>query len=336
MATFKLNLIFSLMLCLLAAACRPATPPPTTTPPAATPTPPRPVRLQPGDGTDLIDRLLANGVIRVGIRVWPEAEFAPPAFRGFSNAAIGGALNGFEVDVARQIADGLGLELELVEAYPPVIATGDWRGEWDIAIASLPPLDKPPANAVVPMFYSEPYAYIPTAIVAPAASPIQSVKQLAGRRVGAFEHTTYQRMLTPAETAPTVKGQSLGAALPDNARLIVLSNVQKAIRQMGQAEKATGPQVDAILGPAPLFQQAITENKLPLKLFRDDKTLPPHPLAIAAVPQNGLKVERLLAEINTVLNRLRRQGTLSEIYIRWYGQDFSQMPHPAATPTPKK
>ena len=82
--------------------------------------------IQPGDGSDLIDRLLARGVIRVGPRVWPEAEFSPPAFRGFSNAATGGALNGFEVDIARAVAENLGLELELIEAYPPVIASGDW------------------------------------------------------------------------------------------------------------------------------------------------------------------------------------------------------------------
>ena len=29
-------------------------------------------------------------------------------------------MNGFEVDIARLVAQGLGLELELVEAYPPV------------------------------------------------------------------------------------------------------------------------------------------------------------------------------------------------------------------------
>ena len=93
--------------------------------------------IQPGDGTDLIDRLLETGIIRVGIRVWPEANFSPPAFRGASNSITGGALNGFEVDIAHLVAEGLGLELELVEAPPQVITSGNWRGEWDIALASL-------------------------------------------------------------------------------------------------------------------------------------------------------------------------------------------------------
>ncbi|RME99331.1 MAG: hypothetical protein D6768_15250, partial [Chloroflexi bacterium] len=283
-----------------------------------------------GDGTDLMDQLLDTSILRVGIRVWPEASFSPPAFRGFSNAAIGGAMNGFEVDVARQLANGLGLELELVEAYPPIIAGGDWRGEWDIALASLVPAEQPPANPVAPITYSNPYGIIPTAILVPKNSAINSLAQLSGQRVGVFEHSVYQRLFTPNDTPVTVYGQPLISQIPNSVRLIVLSNVQKAIRQMGRPAK-DGPAepspavdaVDAIVGPAPVFEQAVSENKLPLKIVADEANLAPHPLAVAVVPQNNLKVDRLVAEINKVLARLQRQGTLSEIYLRWYGQDFS-------------
>ena len=121
----KPKLTFIILLVFFSAVqCRPGPQsalPPTQEPP--TPTPVLIPPIQPGDGSDLIDRLLENGVIRVGIRVWPGAEFSPPAFRGFSNAVTGGALNGFEVDLARQLAENLGLELELVEAYPPVLSS---------------------------------------------------------------------------------------------------------------------------------------------------------------------------------------------------------------------
>src|SRR5688572_5147081 len=102
-----------LLLCLIAAQCQ-ATPQPMPPPTSPPPTPILIPPIQPADGSDLMDRLLETGVIRVGIRVWPEAIFSPPAFRGFSNAETGGALNGFEVDLARLVAEGLGLELELV------------------------------------------------------------------------------------------------------------------------------------------------------------------------------------------------------------------------------
>jgi len=328
MLMLRLKLILTALLLLIVVQCQPDSPGnvlPTPQPPTSTPIliPP----IQPGDGTDLIDRLLEAGVIRVGVRVWPEAEFSPPAFRGFSNAATGGALNGFEIDIANQLAQNLGLELELIEAYPPVIASGDWRGEWDIAVASLVPFDQPPVNAPTQAIaYSQPYAYMPMGLLIPATEDdIPTFAQLANRRVGVLEYSAYQRLLTPEEAPLTVQGQPLMPQSQPDLRIIALSNLQKAIRELGLPQGGDSPQVDAIFGPVPILEEAI-RNNLPVKLATEEKIIGIQPLAIAAVPQDGLKVERLLSEINTILDRLQRQGTLAEIYIRWYGQDLSRPP----------
>jgi polar amino acid transport system substrate-binding protein len=315
-----------IVLLLSAAQCQQPAPLPTP-PPANTPTPALIPPILPGDGSDVMDRLLEKGILRVGIRVWPGQEFSPPAFRGFTRYAFGGTLNGFEVEIAKLLASHLGLELELVEAYPPVIASGHWRGEWDIALASLIPADPLPHSNSVPIHYSNPYGYFPTGILAPAAADgLTGLDSLAGRRVGVFEHSVYQRMLTPAEAIPTILGQPLITQRPRGLRLIVLSHMPKAIRRMGgDTDKSNdAPSVEAIIGPAPVLAQALTDNQLSLKLLLDSSNLPPHPLVVAAVPQDGLKVDRLIAEINTILARLHRQGDLAEIYERWYGQDFSQ------------
>jgi ABC-type amino acid transport substrate-binding protein len=267
-----------------------------------------------------MDRLLDTGIIRVGIRVWPEAIFAPPAFRGFSNARTGGALNGFEVDIAHQVADGLGLELEMVEAYPPVIASGDWRGQWDIAIASLVPFDQPPDSSERTLLFSKPYAYMPMGILSPAtAGNITAVGDLSGRRIGVLEHSAYQRLLAPGGSALTTLQQPLLPQIPSDVNPVVLANLQKAIRQFGQPASEAGDQVDAIFGPGPIFQEAV-KSDLPVKWIK----MGVQPLAIAVVPPDNLKVERLILEINKILERLQHQGTLPEIYLRWYGQDFSQ------------
>jgi polar amino acid transport system substrate-binding protein len=274
-----------------------------------------------------MDRLLKKGILRVGLRVWPGQEYSPSAFRGFSKGAFGGVLNGSEVEIAKLIATQLGLELELVEAYPPVIASGNWRGEWDIALASLIPADPLPESTAAPIRYSTPYGYIPTGILASAtATDITSLASLADQRVGVFEHSVYQRMLTPAEAIPTILGQPLIAKRPRDVRLVVLSNLEKAIQRLGGEKdvRIDAPPVKAIVGPAPVFAQALADNQLSLKLVTDPENLPPHPLVIAAVPQDELKVDRLITEINIALARLHRQGDLAEIYERWYGQDFSQ------------
>jgi ABC-type amino acid transport substrate-binding protein len=309
-----------LLVGLSAAQCQ-ATPQPAPLPTSPPPTPLLIPPIQPGDGSDLIDRLLETGVIRVGIRVWPEAVFSPPAFRGFSNAETGGALNGFEVDLARLVAEGLGLELELVEAYPPVIATGDWRGQWDIAIASLVPFDQPAESAGQKLVFSKPYAYIPMGILKPAAeNNIQALGDLSGRRVGVLEHSAYQRLLSPGGSALTVQQQPLLPQIPADMQPVALSNLLKAIRQLGQAEPEPEFRVDAIFGPAPIFQEAV-KGDLPVRWVQ----VGVQPLAIAAVAPDNLKVDRLILEVNKILERLDRQGTLAEMYLRWYGQDFSQV-----------
>jgi ABC-type amino acid transport substrate-binding protein len=320
---FRLQLIwFSLLALLLAAQCQ-ATPQPTSTPPP-TPPPPTPLLIppiQPGDGSDLIDQLLETGVIRVGIRVWPEPIFSPPAFRGFSNARTGGALNGFEVDLAHQLADGLGLELELVEAYPPVLVTGDWQGQWDIAIASLVPFDPPEEGEDGPLVFSKPYGYMPMGILSLAtANEIQTFKDLAGRRVGVLKNSAYERLLESGGSALTSQQQPLLTQAPPEVQLVALANLQKAIRQLGQVEAETEFQGGAIFGPGPIFQEAV-KSDLPVKWIN----VGVQPLAVAAVRRDNLKVDRLILEINKILDRLQRQGTLAEIYLRWYEQDFSQL-----------
>jgi hypothetical protein len=74
------------------------------------------------------------------------------------------------------------------------------------------------------------------------------------------------------------------------------------------------------------LEQPVSVAGLPFKVIRDPANLPAHPLVVAVVAQDGLTVERLMAEINTILERLERQGTLAELSLRWYDQDLSQPP----------
>ncbi len=317
-----LKLLILLVLLLGAAGrCQPAPGEvaPTSFPaPGSTPTLVLPVKR--GDGSDLLDRLLDAGVIRVGLRVWPSAEFSPPAFRGFSNAETGGALNGFEVDVARLVATGLGLELELVEAYPPVLAGGDWRGQWDVAIASLAPFDEPPIPVTAPLFFSEPYGYLPLALLVPAsAGDSPRLEDLTGQKVGVLEDSAGQFLLgAPGQPLTALGRPVLDRKLPAGLEPVAVSNLLKAIHDLGQPG-----QPDALFGPAPVFQEAV-KSELPVKVVAGP--LGYQPLAVAVISQDGLKVDRLLQEINKVLERHRRRGTLAEMYLRWYGQDYSQAP----------
>ena len=168
---------------------------------------------------------------------------------------------------------------------------------------------------------------MPMGILIPSDETIiQTFNDLSGRRVGVLEHSPYQRLLTPEGQGLTVNKQSLPVEIPAGIQPVALSNLPKAIRQLGQLQE-TEPepeaQIDAIFGPAPILEEAI-KSDVPVKLATPTENLGLQPLAIAAIPRDELRVDRLIQEINKVLDRLDRQGTLAEIYLRWYEQDLSR------------
>jgi ABC-type amino acid transport substrate-binding protein len=152
---------------------------------------------------------------------------------------------------------------------------------------------------------------------------IQAVSDLFDKRVGVLEHSAYQRLLSPESQQLTFAGQPLLSQELTNVEPVPISNLLIAIHQLGQADDEQRSQVEAIFGPAPILREAV-KSGLPVKLLRQTQAVGNQPLAIAVVSQDDLNTDRLVSEINKILARLERQGTLSEIYLRWYGQDLSQ------------
>ncbi len=300
--------------------CAPA---PTPTAVIITPTTAMP-QFKAGDGSDVLDHVLNEGVLRVGVRVWPEAAFAPPVFRGASNSATGGAMTGFEVDIAKLLARDLGVQLELVEAYPPALLAGDWQNQWDIGLGLLTPFDATPALTMTrPISYSQPYGYMPLALlVAANETKIHGLADLTEAQVGVVAFSGYQQAMTVEGL--TIQGQPFALTLPPTAQLIPMIDLLDGVNQLSQPpdEAKTGPPLQAIFGPAPMWQQAInTSWAVKLTPIVDYQ-----PIAVAVVAPEGQADVRLLQALNQILARLDEQHELTEIYVRWYDEDFSRLP----------
>jgi ABC-type amino acid transport substrate-binding protein len=304
--------------------CAPApTAAPTPTAVMITPTTVMP-QFKAGDGSDVLDQVLSEGVLRVGVRVWPEAAFAPPVFRGASNSATGGAMTGFEVDIAKLLAHDLGVQLELVEANPPALLAGDWQNQWDIGLGLLTPFDATPALTMTrPISYSQPYGYMPLALlVAANETKIHGLADLAEAQVGVVAFSGYQQAMTVDRL--TIQGQPFALKLPLTAQLVPTIDLLDAMTQLSQSVEITqtGSSLQALFGPAPMWQQAINTGwavKLtPVVAYQ--------PIAVAAVAPEGKHDERLLQALNQILARLDEQHQLTEIYVHWYDEDFSRLP----------
>ncbi|NOX63656.1 MAG: transporter substrate-binding domain-containing protein, partial [Chloroflexi bacterium] len=154
----------------------PATPTPKVEEPTAAPTQPPPT--EEAAAEDLLDEVLKAGKLVVST----DPNYAP---QSFLNDA--GELDGFDVDVAKEVAKRLGVEVEFVTPEWDIITSGNWSARWDVSIGSMTPTE-PRAEV---LWFTDPYYYVPAAFaVHKDNTDINSPADLSGKRVGLGTATT--------------------------------------------------------------------------------------------------------------------------------------------------
>ena len=88
--------------------------------------------------------------------------------------------SGFDVDVAREIADRLGVDVRFETPEWDAITAGSWSGRWDISVGSMT-VTVPRKEA---LSFTQPYYYAPAALAASDSSGVDSVDAAALRASG--------------------------------------------------------------------------------------------------------------------------------------------------------
>jgi polar amino acid transport system substrate-binding protein len=230
-----------------------------------------------------LDPVLAAARQRGVLRVAVDFGFAP--FSGIVNEQP----VGYDIELARAIADRLGLQVEFVPSGLDAIYDDLAARRADMAASALPYAPEQGWRARFSTFYFN----AGQVLLAPEGSEIAGPEQLNGLTVGAplgSDADTYARRLladgfdlelrsaydTPAEVVAALRAGELDAAIVDNASALT--------------ELARGPglRIAAAL------------------------TLEPYVLAVAP------EAFRLHAEINRILEDLRREGFFEELGSRWF------------------
>ena len=81
---------------------------------------------------DLLDQVIQAGQLVVST----DPNYAP---QSFINDA--GELDGFDVKVAEEVAERLGVDIEFVTPEWDLITAGNWGGRWDLSIGSMTPTE---------------------------------------------------------------------------------------------------------------------------------------------------------------------------------------------------
>ena len=99
-----------------------------------------------------LDRVMSTKVLNVATNAnWPP--------QGFLNDA--NELDGFDIDMAKEIAKRLGVEVKFDTPEWQVMTGGRWQGRWDVAVGSITPT-KPRSQVLdfPAVYYFSPYVFV--------------------------------------------------------------------------------------------------------------------------------------------------------------------------------
>jgi len=313
---FGKRVLFNVVLVLVAVALLAACGQPTSTPVAAVPTAPveqptvPPVQTDvqtteptspPETGEDLLDQVMAAGKLVVST----DPNYKPQSFLNDS-----GDLDGFDVDVAKEIAKRLGVDIEFTTPDWDMITAGSWGGRWDLSIGSMTITE----DRAQVLSFTDAYYYTPASFaVHKDNTTITQPSDLTGKTLGLGTATTYEAYL-----GGTLKmiGGVVAYEPPSGIEVKPYSTDSEAIQDLSLGD---GVRLDAVMSAQPTIKQAIDSGQ-PLKFVGDPAYY--EPLAGALDKSRGVS-DKMLAKLNEIIQAMHADGTLTSLSKEWYGLDLT-------------
>src|SRR5690242_16379565 len=132
---------------------------------------------------ETLDRVMKNKVM---------VETTDRAYPPFSYIDDKGDVVGFDIDVAREVAKRLGVDMKVETPSWEIITAGNWKGRWDICVCSMTPTKE---RAEVLDFVLQYYAAPAIVVVNADNNDIKGAAELNGKKVGAQAGTTYEKYI---------------------------------------------------------------------------------------------------------------------------------------------
>lgn len=253
-----------------------------------------------GGGDDLLAQVKQSGKLRIST----DANYKPQSYKNPDNT-----WEGFDIDVAREIAKRLGVEPEFLDINFDVITAGSWNDRWDINVGSITVTEER-MNALL---FTTPYYYTPASFAVHTDSAIASIEELAGKQVGLGTATTYQSYL---QGDLKLAGEEI-LIPPPQVSVKIYDTDQLALTDLALGD---GTRLDAVLTALPTIQDSINGGQ-PFKVLGDPVYY--EDLAVALDQKSSKPAESLQAEISKIIEEMRKDGTLTTLSNKYYGVDLT-------------
>jgi polar amino acid transport system substrate-binding protein len=251
----------------------------------------------------LLDKVLKAGKLVVST----DPNYAPQSVQNAD-----GSYEGFDIDVATEIAKRLGVTVEWATPDWAVITAGSWSGRWDASVGSMTVT----SERQKVLDFTDPYYYTPAQMAASTASGITTLEGLAGKTVCVGEATTYLDWLegrkldfgtlSPTTTPPTG----------------VKATTQKTDAQCPQLWGAGRNDFEGFLSSSTTVEAAI---KAGMPMIPVGDPVYAEPLAVA-VDKSGPDTTDFVAAVTAIIQEMHVDGTLTGFSEKWFGLDLTKAP----------
>ncbi|MGZ8585631.1 MAG: transporter substrate-binding domain-containing protein [Actinomycetota bacterium] len=254
-------------------------------------------------GDDLLARIQEEGVIRVS------TDPAYPPQSSLNEET--GEYEGFDIDVAKEIASRLGVEIQWETPAWDLMTAGHWNDRWDMSVGSM---TVTPERAEV-LHFSTAYYYTPAAVAVHVDNTTITDLEtdLDGMRVGVCGACTYDFFLQGTLEIPGYEFDFI----VDDPEIVTYDTDTTAIQDLSLGD---GARLDAVISALPTLERAIDKDR-PIKIVGDPVFA--EPLAVAFDRSSELDAQSLVDAVSAIVEEMHADGTLTELSMTWFGTDLT-------------
>ena len=278
-----------------------------------------------GGGGSTADNLLDAIKERGYIMISTDPNYEPQSFLNTdgkrpadtkcpSDALTTAEMQGFDVDVAKAIGDGLGVETCFATPDWDIITAGSWADKWDVSVGSMT-ITTARQQA---LDFSVPYYYTPAMIAVRADAGINSLADLEGQALCVGTSTTYEFWLMNDMEGLGLPASSIYAKAP-NVTVVPLPTDQECAQAIAAGREDFVGYVTSDTVVNANIAAGFPIVKLGSAVYSED-------LAAAFDKTSTLPTDTLRTEVDKIINAMHSDGRLSALSIQWLGEDLTKVP----------
>jgi polar amino acid transport system substrate-binding protein len=218
-----------------------------------------------------------------------------------------GEYEGFDIDVATEIAHRLGVDVAWETPAWDVITAGSWNGRWDTTVGSMTPTN----DRQKVLDFTQPYNYTPAVVVVPEDSDASDVAtDFDGKKIGVCSGCTYDSYLTKDLA---IDGYTFDFVIDD-------AEVSGYDTDTTALEDLVNGRLDAVITSVTTAQGYIDAGN-PVKIVGDPVFY--EPLAVGFDKSADPSDKSLFEAVDKIVGDMHADGTLTALSEKWYGTDLT-------------